>query len=521
MVLGPKIRVPWEHPRAPAEHDENWRWLTRLFDQDSGGTRWGTIVVAAADSSTASKDNADFVCDGTGDNITVRAAITAMFQASARGGRLVLLEGTYTFGAGISYTLTAGQELVIEGLSTGGNKQASQWGTTYIKATSVGTDHVFTIVGGQVTFKNLNIAASGSAVSVPIWSDNSMMTVTDCYLSGYGGVVMRITAGGFTNGLHVENCVINASGGNAITSFASDNAVIAFNTIVSTAASTTAVVINGSLGVSCQTTVVGNVVSVAATSTGIGMGNGSTLLGMCIGNTVTSGAIGILAPGSGVHVAANTVNQCARGIVSTGVGNVVVGNNILHNGTPTSAIEVSGQNTFIATNKCNTTCTGSSILSSGTNNSIVFNEGPTGGPASVTDTGTGTKRESDWLLAGQTANINARVGVRLNSTGVTDLRRRINLIEGSGITITIADDAVDEEVDVTFTSTIAAAVAAKGDILVGIAAGSISPLHVDRDGQILMTDSTQTTGVKWGPKVTILATAPVNPRPGDIWIDVS
>lgn len=43
----------------------------------------------------------------------------------------------------------------------------------------------------------------------------------------------------------------------------------------------------------------------------------------------------------------------------------------------------------------------------------------------------------------------ARVGVRKNSAGSSYDRRRINLIEGSGVTITIADDAVNEEVGVT------------------------------------------------------------------------
>ncbi len=54
---------------------------------------------------------------------------------------------------------------------------------------------------------------------------------------------------------------------------------------------------------------------------------------------------------------------------------------------------------------------------------------------------------------------NARVGVRKNSTGATATRRRINLIEGDGITLTVADDAGSEEVDVTIASPKAAAVA--------------------------------------------------------------
>jgi hypothetical protein len=48
-----------------------------------------------------------------------------------------------------------------------------------------------------------------------------------------------------------------------------------------------------------------------------------------------------------------------------------------------------------------------------------------------------------------TLDANARVGVRKNSAGATFTRRRVNFIEGTNVTITVADDATDEEVDVT------------------------------------------------------------------------
>jgi len=48
---------------------------------------------------------------------------------------------------------------------------------------------------------------------------------------------------------------------------------------------------------------------------------------------------------------------------------------------------------------------------------------------------------------------NARVGVRKNTAGTTYKRRRINLVEGTNIGITVADDAGDEEVDVTIAAT--------------------------------------------------------------------
>jgi len=44
---------------------------------------------------------------------------------------------------------------------------------------------------------------------------------------------------------------------------------------------------------------------------------------------------------------------------------------------------------------------------------------------------------------------NARIAVSKNSGATVGMRRRVNLIEGTNITLTIADDAGNEEVDVT------------------------------------------------------------------------
>jgi hypothetical protein len=56
------------------------------------------------------------------------------------------------------------------------------------------------------------------------------------------------------------------------------------------------------------------------------------------------------------------------------------------------------------------------------------------------------------ISASAVLDATARVGVRKNSAGSVFSRRRINLIEGSGVTLTVADDSGNEEVDVTIAS---------------------------------------------------------------------
>lgn len=54
-----------------------------------------------------------------------------------------------------------------------------------------------------------------------------------------------------------------------------------------------------------------------------------------------------------------------------------------------------------------------------------------------------------------------KVGVRKNSAGTTHVRQRINLIEGSNVTLTVADDSGSDEVDVTIAASGGSTIAVK------------------------------------------------------------
>jgi hypothetical protein len=69
----------------------------------------------------------------------------------------------------------------------------------------------------------------------------------------------------------------------------------------------------------------------------------------------------------------------------------------------------------------------------------------------VTITGTGFLKNDPTIAFDGTAALtnNARVAVSKNSGATVGTRRRVNFIEGSNVTLTIADDAGNEEIDVT------------------------------------------------------------------------
>jgi len=75
---------------------------TKPFWKDATGTaqplvsRSATLVVAASDASPRSKLGADYVCDGTADEVEINAAIASL---PSRGGKVMLSEGKFTIAA--------------------------------------------------------------------------------------------------------------------------------------------------------------------------------------------------------------------------------------------------------------------------------------------------------------------------------------------------------------------------------------------------------------------------------------
>ena len=87
-------------------------------------TRSATYVVAASNALASSKAQADYVCDGTADNIQIQAAINAL---PATGGLVQLSEGQFNIAASINVTVDG---LRLVGMGSGGSGAVSTGVTT-------------------------------------------------------------------------------------------------------------------------------------------------------------------------------------------------------------------------------------------------------------------------------------------------------------------------------------------------------------------------------------------------------
>jgi hypothetical protein len=122
---------------------------TSTFNSDlvakTGGT--ATFVVAASDASDRVKNQADYVADGTADDVEIQAAIDALPDD---GGKVVLSEGTFVIAAQIDL------DTANAGLSGQG------WGTVIQYANASNLAAAINIAADGVTIKNLKIAGNSA-----------------------------------------------------------------------------------------------------------------------------------------------------------------------------------------------------------------------------------------------------------------------------------------------------------------------------------------------------------------------
>ena len=161
-------------------------------------TRSATFVIAASDSSTLSKQQADYVCDGVDDQVEIQAAIDAL---PAVGGTIIMREGVYSISAYVTISsnvtlLGYGNAKIIDAVYIGellyvldATNVTVDGIHINVTKTSGGTTNGFGIYinnSNNVTIKNSNI--EGTSNTTPTWGvagkNSNYITFDSNYVSG-------------------------------------------------------------------------------------------------------------------------------------------------------------------------------------------------------------------------------------------------------------------------------------------------------------------------------------------------
>lgn len=457
----PKINLPYVDPKGDYESAQNWRYLNHV---DWGGTggRWGTVVIAASDSTVASKAGADYVCVGGSDQLTINSAISTIINRT-EPGRVVFLEGTYTLSGSIVAALSGLKTIAFVGMGGGTQDKGS---LITINTSSA----AFSITGPSAASSSVvfrDIAATNTSSGRALSTNGARAEAHGCYFASTGGVAINTDGGlsGLGGGSHFSHCTVAAATRGISINHEYDT-IITDCTVSVTDSAGRAIAFNSDAAYTVRGVIANcRVQGPGGTSWGIALNNGSadgTFVedSLVQGNVVRGFGSGILLNGSkNCTIVGNDVAGCGIGIEGTNVGivgnsRVLITSNYIYDSTGTAHVRIA--NTTIGTsdiailyNKMRgTTPANAVVINSGCQDcAVAFNDTFSAwSSAAVSDSGTNTRRESD--LIGGVVSTNARVGVRVSNGGSTYLRRRVDFVPTSPITTTISDDAVDEEVDV-------------------------------------------------------------------------
>lgn len=201
------------------------------------------LVVAASDSSTKSKNGADYVCDGVADEVEINAAMNAL---PATGGRVELREGTFTIADSITFPADS---ITLEGQGRGTLIDGDGLATGVHAIVVSGRDHcaiknlaIQTEDGGGKTSHCIYLDAAGDYLTIDgvviIDSDSDainlydivdQLTIRNCVIEGAddGGIAVYAP----TNST-ITNNIIQLTGGRGISAYYSATGVTITNNII-------------------------------------------------------------------------------------------------------------------------------------------------------------------------------------------------------------------------------------------------------------------------------------------------
>jgi len=175
-------------------------------------TRSATFVVAANDSSALSKQQADYVCDGTDDQVQIQAAIDALPDG---GGKVVLMEGEYNISSEI--LIQNKTNIVLSGLGHSSILKSTA-NNSIIK---VGHRTNAGLASTYITIQDLQVDGTTQDILA------TTPETTDAKLG-----IQFCSPAGETEYFSVLNCKIYNTGGDGIYGFFAGEALIEGNIII-------------------------------------------------------------------------------------------------------------------------------------------------------------------------------------------------------------------------------------------------------------------------------------------------
>ena len=415
----------------------------------TGGNNSSLRTVAASDSPQLSKDNADFIADGSGDQAEIMAAIADL---PSGGGTVALLGGTYNINSpvninksnvnlqgqggqstGLSRSWSSSNpleaivvvpseysQIKISGLYLNGNK------STYPSITNHGirVGNIDTACGSNVKGITIdsnyfaNNGGTGIKFGGGTCQSNTDHTITNNTVINSGESGIRDSSGGNVMNTNVINNVVKGSGGNGIN-------ITGNGTVVERNKSTT----NSGTGITSSNTVLNNYV---ANNSGGGVASATVLRGNTIcdntghGFTRQEGVTNLVEgnvicnnTGGGVYVTGNSLVMRAvadntiygnggAGIFIGGGSQHVVNNNYLKDNqgsTNGNSIELDASLSKVTDNTIiDSAGTGSAIRISGSNNFLSNNTFSGQGANGIHDQGTGTSYSNQVDASGKLIN---------------------------------------------------------------------------------------------------------------------
>lgn len=154
-----------------------------------------TVVVAASNASAADQAAADFVCDGTADEVTINQAITSIAGGKLVGGEVYLTEGTFYLAAPIAIDRSfmkirgAGPSTVLMPSSNFNGTAAIVVGTCGIAGTTENIDGV-TFQNGYTVLSSAPASTEISELQIGAYNYNSTAGSAISLNSG-SGIVAR------------------------------------------------------------------------------------------------------------------------------------------------------------------------------------------------------------------------------------------------------------------------------------------------------------------------------------------